>query len=225
MSEDQALPSWRHKLRAIVGQFRELEGKHPGLWPVAPRLLCGAAMSVAVVVASWWFIWTAQWEALSSGQAEVEQQKQAFELKVHQAQSLDVLREQKIRVQAQVQKLEQQLPSRAEMDALLSDINRAGVSRGLQFDLFKPGQVRLHEYYAELPIDIKLNGSYHALAGFTSDVAHLPRIVTLDKLVITSQREGTQSFEAVARTFRYLDKDEVALRKKQIADSKSKESK
>lgn len=214
MNEDQALSDWQYKLRAIAGQFRGLEGKHPGLWPVAPRLLCGAAMSVAVILVSWWFIWTTQWEALSSGQMEVEQQKQAFELKVHQTQSLDALRQQKNQVQAQVQKLEQQLPRRAEMDALLSDINRAGVSRGLQFDLFKPGQVRLHDYYAELPIDIKLNGSYHALAGFKSDITHLPRIVTLDKLVITSQREGTHSFGAVTRTFRYLDKDEVALRKK-----------
>jgi type IV pilus assembly protein PilO len=111
------------------------------------------------------------------------------------------------------------------MDALLSEINQAGINRGLQFELFKPGQVRLHDFYAELPIEIKLTGNYHALAGFTSDIANLQRIVTLDRIAITQLREGVQSFEGVVHTFRYLDKDELAAQKKIAEDSKKRGNK
>lgn len=209
----------QHKLQEFLQQFRGLEG-HPGLWPPAPRNACGVASALLVIACGWWWIWTAQWDALAAGELEEEKQKLAFQAKLAQARSLSVLRIQKQQVEQQVEKLEKQLPSKAEMDALLSDINQAGVARGLQFELFKPGQVQLRDYYAELPVDIKLTGSYHALAGFTSDIAQLPRIVTLDKINITNLRDGAQSFDAVVRTFRYLDKDEVALRKKQAADKK-----
>ena len=206
----------RLNLQDLARQFRGLDG-HPGLWPAAPRHACGVASALLVIACGWWLIWTAQWEALAAGEAEEEKQKLAFQTKLAQARSLSVLRIQKQQVEQQVEKLEQQLPSKAEMDALLSDINQAGVVRGLQFELFKPGQVQLRDYYAELPVDIKLTGSYHALAGFTSDIAQLSRIVTLDKINIVNLRDGAQSFDAVVRTFRYLDKDEVALRKKQAA--------
>jgi len=222
MSSQGSTISWRERLENLALQFRGLDSSHPEQWPVLPRLLCGLCAASAVVIAGWWFIWTGQVEALDAGQALEQQQKTAFEIKVRQAQSLEVLRAQKIQVQAQVNKLEQQLPNKAEMDALLSDINQAGIGRGLQFELFKPGQVQLRDYYAELPIDIKLSGSYHALAAFTSDIAQLPRIVTIDKLNMVSQREGIQTFEAVARTFRYLDNEEVALQKKQQADNKNR---
>ena len=135
--------------------------------------------------------------------------------------SLNELRHQKKLVEQQVVKLERQLPNKAEMDALLSDINQAGIARGLQFELFKPGQVQLRDYFAELPVEIKLAGKFHALAGFTSDIAQLSRIVTLDKINIASVHDGVQNFEAVVRTFRYLDKDEVSLRKKQILDKQA----
>jgi type IV pilus assembly protein PilO len=213
--------SWQSDMSGLLRQFKGLGG-HPAFWPFAPRIVCGVAMVLAVILAGWWLFWTTQWETLETGRLEEQRKKEAFQLKVGQAQSLEFLRRQKIQVQAQVEKLEQQLPSKAEMDALLSDINQAGIGRGLQFELFKPAQIQLRDYYAELPIDIKLTGSYHALAAFTSDIAHLPRIVTLDKLVISSARDGIQSFEAVARTFRYLDKEEVAQRKKQLADAKTK---
>ena len=178
-----------------------------------------------VVMAGGWLVWTAQWEALASGQAEELRQKQAFTEKVRQSGHLDILRQQKIKVQSQVDKLEQQLPGKSEMDALLSEINQAGINRGLQFELFKPGQVRLHDFYAELPIEIKLTGNYHALAGFTSDIANLQRIVTLDRIAITQLREGVQSFEGVVHTFRYLDKDELAAQKKIAEDSKKRGNK
>jgi type IV pilus assembly protein PilO len=211
------MSNMQRKWQDLLQQFRGLEG-HPGLWPAAPRNACGAASALVVIACGWWLLWSAQWDALAAGEAEEEKMKLAFQAKLVQARSLPVLRVQKQQVELQVQKLEQQLPSKAEMDALLSDINQAGLARGLQFELFKPGQVQLRDYYAELPVDIKLTGSYHALAGFTSDIAQLSRIVTLDKINIVNTRDGVQNFDAVVRTFRYLDKDEVALHKKQAAE-------
>ncbi len=210
----------RETLQALALQFRGLEG-HPGLWPAAPRTACRVAAALLVVACGWWWMWTAQWDALAAGGVEEEKQKIAFQTKLVQARSLNELRHQKQLVEQQVVKLEQQLPNKAEMDALLSDINQAGIARGLQFELFKPGQVQLRDYFAELPVEIKLSGNFHALAGFTSDIAQLSRIVTLDKINIASVRDGVQNFEAVVRTFRYLDKEEVALRKKQIAEKQA----
>lgn len=204
----------------IVRQFQGLQGRHPSSWPVIPRTLCGLAVGLLVVIIGGWLLWRAQWEQLASGRAEEEREKQAFVEKIHQASHLDRLRQQKALVQSQVEKLEQQLPDKSEMDALLSEINQAGINRHLQFELFKPGQIRLHDYYAELPIEIKLSGNYHALAGFVSDIASLPRIVTLNQISITQLREGVQGFEGVIHTFRYLDKEEVALRKKSAEEQK-----
>jgi type IV pilus assembly protein PilO len=209
----------------VMSQFHGLQGRHPGSWPIVPRLLCALGVSLMVIIAGAWLVWTAQWEELASGQAEEVHQKQDFVEKVHQSGNLDILRQQKVQVQSQVEKLERQLPGKSEMDALLSEINQAGINRGLQFELFKPGQVRLHDFYAELPIEIKLTGNYHALAGFTSDVANLQRIVTIDSIGITQLREGIQSFEGVIHTFRYLDKDEVAAQKKMAEESKKRVSK
>lgn len=220
MSDVQPGLSVRETLQALALQFRGLEG-HPSQWPAAPRSACRAAAALLVVACSWWWMWTAQWDALAAGDAEEEKQKIAFQTKLVQARSLNELRHQKQLVEQQVIKLERQLPNKAEMDALLSDINQAGIARGLQFELFKPGQVQLRDYFAELPVEIKLTGNFHALAGFTSDIAQLSRIVTLDKINIASARDGVQNFEAVVRTFRYLDKDEVALRKKQTADKQA----
>jgi type IV pilus assembly protein PilO len=209
----------------IASQFQGLQGRHPGTWPIVPRLLCALGLSLVVIMSGGWLVWTAQWEALASGQAEEARQKQYFVEKVRQSGHLDILRQQKAQVQSHVEKLEQQLPNRSEMDALLSEINQAGVNRSLQFELFKPGQVRLHDFYAELPIEIKLTGNYHALAGFTSDIANLQRIVTIDSIVITQLREGLQNFEGVIHTFRYLDKDEVAAQKQVAEDSKKRGNK
>jgi len=209
----------------IAAQFQGLQGRHPATWRIIPRLLCAFGVSLMVVMAGGWLVWTAQWEALASGQAEELRQKQAFTEKARQSGHLDILRQQKIQVQSQVDKLEQQLPGKSEMDALLSEINQAGINRGLQFELFKPGQVRLHDFYAELPIEIKLTGNYHALASFTSDIANLQRIVTIDSIAITQLREGLQSFEGVIHTFRYLDKDEMASQRKTAEDSKRRGNK
>src|SRR5690606_28554192 len=154
--------------------------------------------------------WRGQLEELDKQVRDEQQLKQEFTFKMKQAINLDVLRNQKEQVSQYVSQLEKQLPSKAEMDALLSDINQAGIGRGLQFELFKPGQATVKEYYAELPITIKITGSYHDIGQFTSDIAHLPRIVTLNDMnVSTDQKSSTLTLETTDKTFRYLDQEEI----------------
>jgi len=194
---------------SLSAQFRGLNGRHPGLWPIAPRLLCALGALALVVFLGWYLYWSPQLEELETGKQEEIKLKDDYKDKIKQAINLDALRKQKEQVGEYVATLEKQLPSKAEMDALLSDINQAGLGRGLQFELFKPGQVVVKDYYAELPINIKVTGNYHDVGAFTSDIANLPRIVTLNNLNLTAQKEGTLSLDAVAKTFRYLDREEV----------------
>ncbi|MFN8762457.1 MAG: type 4a pilus biogenesis protein PilO, partial [Burkholderiales bacterium] len=147
-----------------------------------------------------------------------------YQSKLRQAINLDVLKKQKEEVSIYVQALEKQLPSKAEMDALLSDINTAGLGRGLQFELFKPGAASVKEYYAELPIEIRVVGSYHEIGAFVSDIANLPRIVTLNNLKITSNN-NRQTLVAEARTFRYLDAAEVEAQRSARAEKGKKGTK
>ena len=204
----------------ISAQFQNLSGRHPGQWPVLPRALCCGAVLVAVLGLGWYLHWDAQIEELNQGQGKEQTLREAYKSKVAQAVNLGALREQKAQVAQYVATLEKQLPSKAEMDALLSDINHAGLGRGLQFELFKPGQVLVKEYYAELPIDIKITGAYHDVASFTSDVANMPRIVTLNNLQLASGKDGVLTLEAVAKTFRYLDPEEVAAQRRAAAEAK-----
>jgi type IV pilus assembly protein PilO len=204
----------------IGAQFQNLNGRHPGQWPLLPRVLCGVGVLLAVLALGWYFYWDGQLEELSMGEQEEQRLREAYKSKVQQAVNLEALRKQKEQVGEYVATLEKQLPSKAEMDALLSDINQAGLGRGLQFELFKPGQVVVKEYYAELPIDIKITGNYHDVGAFTSDVANLPRIVTLNNLNLVAGKDGTLTMEAVAKTFRYLDREEVAAQRKAEADAK-----
>ncbi|RJG02345.1 type 4a pilus biogenesis protein PilO [Noviherbaspirillum sedimenti] len=194
---------------SLSAQFRGLNGRHPGLWPIAPRLLCALGALAVVAFLGWYLYWSPQLEELEMGKQEEIKLRAAYEDKVRQAVNLDALRKQKEQVGEYVATLEKQLPSKAEMDALLSDINQAGLGRGLQFELFKPGQVVVKDYYAELPINIKITGNYHDVGAFTSDIANLPRIVTLNNLQLTTLKEGALSLDAVAKTFRYLDREEV----------------
>lgn len=205
----------------IAAQFQNLNGRHPGQWPLLPRALCGVGVLAAVLALGWFFYWDAQLEDLSQGERREQELREAYKSKVQQAVNLDALRKQKEQVGEYVATLEKQLPSKAEMDALLSDINQAGLGRGLQFELFKPGQVVVKDYYAELPIDIKITGNYHDVAAFTSDVANLPRIVTLNNLSLATGKDNNMlSMEAVAKTFRYLDKEELAAQRKAEADAR-----
>jgi type IV pilus assembly protein PilO len=204
----------------IGAQFRNLNGRHPGQWPLLPRALCGVAVLLAALALGWFLYWDGQLQELSMGEQEEQRLRDAYKSKVQQAVNLEALRKQKEQVGEYVATLEKQLPSKAEMDALLSDINQAGLGRGLQFELFKPGQVVVREYYAELPIDIKITGNYHDVGAFTSDIANLPRIVTLNNLNLVAGKDGTLTMDAVAKTFRYLDREEVAAQRKAEADAK-----
>ncbi|NEX61465.1 type IV pilus inner membrane component PilO [Noviherbaspirillum galbum] len=208
--------------QTVAAQFRGLNGQHPGQWPVIPRTLCGVGVAAAVAALGWFLYIDGQMEELEHGQQAEVRLREEYKIKLRQAVNLPALRKQKEQVGEYVSTLEKQLPSKAEMDALLSDINQAGLGRSLQFDLFKPGQSLVKDYYAELPIDLKVSGSYHDIGAFTSDVANLPRIVTLNNLNIQTNKDGSLMLEAVAKTFRYLDKEEVAAQRKAAADAKNK---
>jgi type IV pilus assembly protein PilO len=193
----------------LSAQFEGLQGRHPGLWPLAPRLMCAAGVMVAVLGLGYFFYWSGQFEQQDSLAAEETTLRDAYRLKMGQAINLDALEAQQQQVNRYVERLEKQLPSKADMDALLSDINQAGIGRGLQFELFKPGSVVVKDYYAELPIDIKVTGGYHEIGEFAADMAKMSRIVTLNNLALGTEKEGTLSLEAVAKTFRYLDQEEL----------------
>ena len=198
----------------LQAQFRNLDPKDPSLWPVLPRvLLCGAV--VVAVVAALWFLWlTGYQDELEAEQAKEVTLREDYQKKLAKAVNLDVLKKQREQIQQYVIQLEKQLPSKAEMDALLSDINQAGLGRSLQFELFRPGQVSVKEYYAELPISLRVTGKYHDIGSFASDVANLSRIVTLNNLSIVPARDGNLSMDATAKTYRYLDRDEVSAQRK-----------
>lgn len=205
---------------SVSAQFRGLNGLHPGQWPIVPRALCAAGVVLAVVAVGWFLYWSDQMDDIDRAVAQETTLRDAYKVKVQQAVNLDALRKQKEQVNQYVSTLEKQLPSKAEMDALLSDINQAGLGRGLQFQLFKPGQVIVRDYYAELPIDIKVTGNYHDVGAFTSDIANLPRIVTLNRLNLVAGKDNTLTLDAVAKTFRYLDEEEIAAQRKAAADKK-----
>jgi len=206
----------RLDLSTYVDQFRNLNTRDVSTWPIAPRIAALVAVIIVVVFLGWYLFWSDQLNDLQRGEDEEVTLKAQYKDKLQQAVNLEPLKRQKELATQYVARLEKQLPSKSEMDALLSDINQAGIGRGLQFDLFRPGQVIVRDYYAELPINVRLIGSYHDIAAFTSDIASLPRIVTLNNLSIAMPNNATTplTLEAVAKTFRYLDADEVAAQRK-----------
>ena len=205
-------------LSRYLDQFRNLNTRDVGTWPIAPRIAAVIAIVLLVILAGWYFHWSDQLEELQKGENDEVQLKTQYKDKLQQAINLEPLKKQKDLVTQYVARLEKQLPSKAEMDALLSDINQAGIGRGLQFELFRPGQVTVRDYYAELPINIRLIGNYHDIAAFTSDIASLPRIVTLNNLSIAMPANASTplTLEAVAKTFRYHDPEEVAAQRKTV---------
>ena len=207
-------------LESAASQFRDLNPNEPGQWPVLPKVAAWAALTVAVVVLGWFLLLTGTDDELEAERAKEPALKVDYRAKLAQAVNLPELRKQKQQVQEYVTQLEKQLPGKAEMDALLSDINQAGLGRGLQFELFRPGQVVVRDYYAELPITIRISGNYHDLGAFAADIANLSRIVTLHDLSIggggAAARGGNPvlAMDATARTYRYLDPEEIAAQKK-----------
>ena len=201
----------------LVAQFRGLDPKDPSMWPALPRYAALLAVVVLVVVGLW-FAWlnTSQVE-LEAEQAKEVTLRDDYKVKLVKAVNLDALKKQREQVLQYVTQLEKQLPSKAEMDALLSDINQAGLGRSLLFELFRPGQVAVKDYYAELPIALRVTGKYHDLGAFASDIANLSRIVTLNNLTIAPKSDDTLTMDATAKTFRYLDSTEVAAQRKAAA--------
>jgi type IV pilus assembly protein PilO len=210
-------------------QFRGLNPNEPGQWPLLPKLATFVATSVVVGTLGWFGVLSAQSDELQSERDREPTLKQEYRTKVAQAVNLGELRKQRIQVEEYVKQLEKQLPGKAEMDALLSDINQAGLGRGLEFDLFRPGQVSVKDYYAELPIAIRVTGRFHDIGSFTADIANLSRIVTLHNLVIAGANakdaQGNLFMEATARTYRYLDPAEVDAMRAEKAKQKKGEKK
>ena len=207
-----------------AAQFRGLDMKEPGQWPLLPRLTAWALVALLVVALGWVLLLSEQADQLQAERDREPALKADYRAKLGQAINLSELRKQKLQVEEYVVQLEKQLPGKAEMDALLSDINQAGLGRGLQFELFRPGQVVVKDYYAELPIAIRVSGRYHDMGAFAADVANLSRIVTLHDLAIsTPQRDanGALAMEATARTYRYLDPAEIEEQRKARAAAKA----
>ena len=212
-------------MRGGLGQFRDLNPNQPGQWPLLPRLAVWTALAIVVIIVGWFVGLSSQADDLQAARDKEPTLKAEYRTKLAQAINLDALKKQKEEVQTYVTQLEKQLPGKAEMDALLTDINQAGVGRGLVIDQFVPGQTETKEYYAELPIAIRVTGRFHDIGAFAADIAALSRIVTLHNLSISPDPRsagGGLSMEALARTYRYLDPAEVVEARKAATGGKDK---
>lgn len=196
----------------LVRDFKGLDPNDPGVWPLAPRLAVLAALLILTVGLVWWFDWQDQYAVLEQRQAEELKLREEWRGKKHQAINLDEYRRQLAEIDRQFGALLRQLPNRTEMESLLSDINQAGLGRGLQFDLFKPGADNVKDFYAEMPIAVILTGSYHDLGAFASDISRMPRIVTLNDISLEAGKDGLK-MNGTATTYRYLDEEEVTQKR------------
>jgi type IV pilus assembly protein PilO len=200
---------------ALLDEIKRTNWKDPGTWHAAPKILVLLAILIGIPVAGFFGVNQGQIEELEQGQQKEEKLKQEYVGKKKQAVNLDLHRQQLREIDTQFGALLRQLPNKSQMDALLVDINQAGLGRGLQFELFKPAAAEMRrDFYAELPIDVKVTGTYHDMGAFASDVGQLSRIVTLNNVAISAGKDGNLTMDAVARTFRYLDDDEVAEQRK-----------
>jgi type IV pilus assembly protein PilO len=204
--------------------LKNLNPKTPGAWPWPAKIFAFVVIFIAVVMAGAVFIWQGQWETLGRVKEEEDKLKETFLLKKQQAINLDLIKKQLTETQESFGALLKQLPSKSEMDALLTDINQAGLGRGLQFELFKPGAETVNGSFTEQPITIKVTGNYDDLGKFSGDIAMLPRIVTLNNIAISPLKDGLV-MDATAKTFRYLDEEELALRMQQSAKKNTESAK
>lgn len=209
-------------------QFRGLNPNEPGQWPILPKISVFLLAAIVVIGLGWLALLQSTSEELDTSRQKEPTLKEDYRAKLTQAVNLSELLKQKTQVEEYVIQLEKQLPGKADMDALLSDINQAGLGRGLQFELFRPGQVVVKDYYAELPIALKVSGRYHDIGAFAADIANLSRIVTLHNLIIGRGKDKDASglsLEATARTYRYLDPAEIEAAKKNSKDKKGGKAK
>ena len=195
----------------LIDELRSVDPKRPGDWPWAIKILALLGIFLVIQVVAYFLVWKDQTEQIDKGRQDVAKQKETFLEKKKLAVNLEAYKQQRQEIEQAFGALLKQLPNKSEMDALLIDINQAGLGRGLAFELFKPAEKEnVTEFYAELPVNIKVTGNYHDLGAFASDVAKMPRIVLLTDLKIDPNKEGNLSMEAVAKTYRYLDEEEVA---------------
>src|SRR6266481_3563821 len=210
-------------MKKLLEQFRNLNPRDPGAWPPLPKAMLLVGVLVGIIALGYFLDWQEQMDSLEAGRAQEAKLKDEYVLKQQQAINLDLYRQQLREIDSSFGALLRQLPNRSQMDALLVDINQAGLGRGLQFDLFKPApSENVREFYAELPIQVKVVGNYHDMGAFASDVGQLSRIVTLNDVSIQAGKDGILTMDAVARTFRYLDDEEVAAQRKSQAARKGR---
>jgi type IV pilus assembly protein PilO len=204
-------------LKAILDNFRNLNPKDVGAWPVVPRVAALLGLVALILLAGWWFVWSDQLDALALRQQDELKLKEEFVAKKTQAVNLDLYIQQLSDIDRSFGALLKQLPNKSEVEALLIEINQSGMGRGLQFDLFKPGQEVIKDFYAELPINVRLTGNYHDFGAFAGDISRLSRIVTLNNISIAANpqaKDGSLVMDAVTKTFRYLDEEELAAKRK-----------
>jgi type IV pilus assembly protein PilO len=202
-------------------EFRRLNLRDVGNWPILPKVLILAAIFIVILVLGLLLDWKEHWETLEAAEQEEVKLKEQYAQKKAKAINFELYVQQLNEVEQSFGALVKQLPNRSEIDALLTDVNQAGLGRGLQFELFRPAaQEKMADFYAELPIKIRITGNYHDMGAFASDVAQLPRIVTLNDVAITNEK-GILALDAEARTFRYLDEEEIA-KQRALAAAKAK---
>ncbi len=203
--------------KVIVEDFKTLDPKDPGAWPIIPRIIILLGIFVALVVMGAWFGWQSQYDELEAKQQEESKLKEDWLSKKKQAVNLEEHKNQLAEIERSFGALLKQLPNASEMESLLIDINQAGLGRGLQFELFKPGGESQREFYAELPITVNVTGSYHDFGAFAGDIAGLSRIVTLNNIIIAPAGKSGEvlTMTTTAKTFRYLDENEMAAKRKQ----------
>lgn len=195
----------------LLIELRQLDINNAGNWPVAFKVSAMVILFIVIMVAGYFFIWEEQIKTLENAQAQEETLKTTYLTKKRSAVNLSALRQQLKDIEHSLSALLKQLPDKSEMEALLVDINQAGLGRGLQFELFKPAvNETINAFYAELPISVRVIGGYHDIGAFASDVAQLPRIVTLNDISIAPGNDGKLVLDATAKTFRYLDEEEIA---------------
>jgi type IV pilus assembly protein PilO len=199
----------------IAADFRRLNSNDVGTWPLIPKITVLFAIFVVLLVLGWWLFWSEQLDVLSQKQDEEVKLKNEYIEKKKIAVNLEAYRQQLDEIDRSFGALLKQLPNKSEMEALLIEVNQAGLGRGLQFELFRPGNEAVKDFYAELPITVKITGSYHDFGAFAADIAKLPRIVTLNDIAIAPGANGRLSMDMVAKTFRYLDESEMTEQKSQ----------